>query len=556
MRRLPRPIERELAKFLGTIGFKDYGRLLWDLPDDTRPAKPAAPLAPDLCRQILDQARHDPSVVAFGASALPKLQRHVRDLISARGFSAADLLDGVEAPVEVALIVPRLDAPTTDRLATLLPMLRQAGATSFLVIVSDEQGIPRHAGALGADVSVLSWRDRYGGPAHIAARNLALFVDAIGSPAIISLNDRLGLEMIGQYGRALKTVHHLYVALDVATDAPLTNIYHLRQTAPHATLLALSETEADALRAHSAGLDGPGVAVLTDDAAKVFGLSFEDQRSDAARKVTARLLERDARPIEVASPAPAPADTIDITVTITFHNERELAVPALASLREMVEAARREGIKVEARAVLDNGDDAMRRIIRQHGTFLDDIREVAFGDAAAARNAGTQAASGRYLAFLDGDDLWGTDWLVRAYRAAEQSDDPARTIWHPAAYLAFWASDCDRASTTAEPNDSALTALFLQQSDDAPGFEPRDLLFESAWTPSCLAPRALHLRFPYRLNDYDRQIGIEDWRFNLETLGHAVRHRVVPDTVHLFRMKEGGSFGQMHQARALLPLLD
>jgi len=50
----------------------------------------------------------------------------------------------------------------------------------------------------------------------------------------------------------------------------------------------------------------------------------------------------------------------DITVTIIFHREGSLALPALASMEELVTTARGAGIRVEARAVLDNADDLTR----------------------------------------------------------------------------------------------------------------------------------------------------------------------------------------------------
>ena len=559
-RRLPRPIEKELAKFLGTIGFKDYSGLLWDLPPAKEQTEEPAPLSANVCRQILDQARHEPAIVAVGEASLPNLRRETQNLETSRGVSSTALLADTGPRPDVLLIAARLDPSTIETLIKFVTILRTRGARSFLVIVSDEGKSARSASSLSAlaDTRLIFWPDRFTGDARSGPRHLALLIHVLGAATVISLRSRLGLETIGWYGRALKSFHRLHALLDVPANAPFTDIYYLRLTAPHATILAVSDASAAALRAAGTGLGGLQVAALGNEAAgTIIGDVFEDRRSPASRTAIARLLGEAREPrIEIAAAPSATNDRVDLTVTIVFHGERELAVPALASLRDMVEAARRDGIGVESCAMLDKADDATRRLVREHGSFLDDIREVAFGDLGSVRNAGAEIARGRFLAFVDGDDLWGADWLARAYRDAARSDDPLRTVWHPETLLAFWASDCDRTSGTPVPHEGVLTGVSIQQSGDAAGFDSRDLLFENMWSANCFAARELHLRFPYRPDDWSRQIGIEDWRFNLETLGHGINHFVVPDTVHLIRMKEGGSLGQAHETKASLPLLD
>ena len=51
-----------------------------------------------------------------------------------------------------------------------------------------------------------------------------------------------------------------------------------------------------------------------------------------------------------------------------------------------------------------------------------------------------------------------------------------------------------------------MSGFFIQQSQDSPGFEPRDLLFENLWSANCFAARELHLRFPYRRDEWARQL--------------------------------------------------
>ena len=61
---------------------------------------------------------------------------------------------------------------------------------------------------------------------------------------------------------------------------------------------------------------------------------------------------------------------MDITVSIIFHKEAAYAVPALASMKLLVSATRSVGLTVEARALMDNADEATTQIVEQQGDWL------------------------------------------------------------------------------------------------------------------------------------------------------------------------------------------
>ena len=546
--RLPRVIEKEFAKLLSTLGFSEYASALWNLAARTRSPTSDCEFKEGFAEPVVDQAKFDPAVIASREINLPRLRRMKRNLQNTRGASSPRLLGDLDDRPAIVVLVGPLDPPTRD-LLMLIDRLSRSSAQSFVVIGTEGDRHPAKTPACNDKCRYIHWPDRFSGDAASSARHLALFLHVSGANSIIVSGSRLGFQTIGQYGCALKNFQRLFVFFDVPETTFFLDVYHLRLIAPHATICARSQEEAEVLRSSAIGVVGPKIAVLRDDLEAILGTRFEDLRSTSSQTVFAKLLGRHQREQDSSDQCGlATIADCDVSVAILFHRERELAVPALASLGRMVEMAREDGISVEVRALVDRGDDLTRKIVAEHGGFLDDIREFDFGSPALARNAATALARGRFLAFLDGDDLWGADWLSRGVKAAASSP---RTIWHPEALFAFWASDCDRTS-----DQDMLSGFLIQQSSDSPSFDRRDLLFENMWSVNAIAATDIHRQFPYRADEWAKQVGIEDWRWNLDTLGHGLAHAVVPDTVHLIRIKETGSFGQLHNAKALLPFLD
>lgn len=243
-------------------------------------------------------------------------------------------------------------------------------------------------------------------------------------------------------------------------------------------------------------------------------------------------------------------DMFDISITIVFHKEGGYAMPALASMNDLVERARGEGLTIEARALLDRADEETKRIVLHRGEWLDDIENVSFGELGLTRNYGARTARGEFLSFLDGDDLWGEEWLTSAYHLAISQPD---AIWHPELLYFFNEDDFDRRTETEELSPQIESHLMWHKASTFA--DPNAILMQNLWSANVFASRDIHLKHPYRAVDREKGMGFEDWSWNLETLHADIPHLVVQDTVHLIRQKPVGSLGRSLASEGILPFI-
>jgi hypothetical protein len=239
----------------------------------------------------------------------------------------------------------------------------------------------------------------------------------------------------------------------------------------------------------------------------------------------------------------------DVTVVIVFHDEGVYALAALDSMMDNVRAARAEGLVVETRAILDRPSEQTRDLVRRSGRWLDSVDEVSFGDLGLTRNAAARSAKGEFLAFLDGDDLWGERWIVDAFRCASASAEDA--IWHPQYVYFFDDNGYNHHSQTERPSPYCRAGYGIHLPSTATGFDPRSLIFANAWTANALTPRRIHIKFPYGPADVSRAVAFEDWGWNIKTLNSGIAHLVVESAVHAVRRRDPSLSTTMRAAGAL-----
>lgn len=556
-RRLPKWFEKEFAKFLSTLGFAEYGGLLWDLANAPQADAPEPAAVPtEIVRQIVDQARHDPCVLSAGVDALARLPQIDATTLDHAGVDVAGLFRAIDGRFDAIVMI----AHQADVTALAGLGLEDARAPKTLVIVLEEMSdqvsrvAPRPA---TTGPTWLFWRDHCRGAGADDPRLLAMFAHALGPATILVGRTKLAYQMIARFGRALGPFHRFVALVTTGDLAPAWQgalLRHIRAIVPYAEILADNAQTARSL-SMKLGVPAQDMMVLgegDDVARRVFGAELADRRSQREIAVTERLLGT-SRPPSVRPVAPAPRSSVEVSVVLVCHREGPLTVPALASLGDLLEGARAAGLSVEARAVLDCGDAATAALLSKCA-WLDGVTEVAFGDPGSSRNAGAAAARGRYCAFLDGDDLWGASWLTRAFAAATEAPE-ASAVWHPEYIYLFHEADADVTISEAHASAPVQSCYLKQGSSAAPDFDARALLLDNLWSANAFALREIFLDVPYRASSSDTRHGIEDWRWNLETLGLGIQHRVVPDTVHIIRVKDGDSMSKRHEAGGLLPIL-
>ena len=221
--------------------------------------------------------------------------------------------------------------------------------------------------------------------------------------------------------------------------------------------------------------------------------------------------------------------TPDVTAILTAHAEGKLAATSLVSFERAIAEARQAGLVVEGLIVLDRADASTRA---QFAGVEPRFRVIMTdeGDPGQARNAGVAAAEGRFVTFLDGDDLWSSNWIVLAYRLC--AAEPDKVIAHSEVNIVF----------------GVERHMWWHADSRLPGFDPTYLRIGNYWDAMSCAARALFQRFPFVANDLRLGFGHEDWHWNCVTLVAGIDHRPAIGTAH-FKRKRPGS--QMAKCNAI-----
>ncbi|MEK6420531.1 MAG: glycosyltransferase family A protein [Burkholderia gladioli] len=213
--------------------------------------------------------------------------------------------------------------------------------------------------------------------------------------------------------------------------------------------------------------------------------------------------------------------TFDITAVINGHAEGLLAHASLRSLKQSADFAEQHGLRVEWLAVLDRPTaltvDVFDEFARAHPALR--VLRVDHGDLGYSRNTAAEAAQGDYIAFLDADDIWSEDWLLRAHACARA--DSRDIAWHPEVNVYF----------------GVARNLFLHMDMEDPRFHLANLAYSNAWTSLCFVRTAFLRSVPYAGTHLKHHIGYEDWCWNIDVIEHGGLHKIVPHTAHAIRSR-------------------
>jgi len=185
-------------------------------------------------------------------------------------------------------------------------------------------------------------------------------------------------------------------------------------------------------------------------------------------------------------------------------------------------------LSCELLVILDCSDGLTKATIEMAlGTESALILDTDFGDPGLARNQAAEACQGKYLSYLDADDLWSYNWLTSAWVMLQKSPD---IIAHSQCNIIF-----------GDHND-----VWWHVDSDSVDFDPDYLVWSNYWDSLSFSDSENYRRFPFRPNNLEQGFGHEDWLWNHQTLLSGLSHRPVANTIHFKRARKGSQMTKVN----------
>jgi glycosyltransferase involved in cell wall biosynthesis len=229
--------------------------------------------------------------------------------------------------------------------------------------------------------------------------------------------------------------------------------------------------------------------------------------------------------------------TTDLTLVVTAHNETTVCGPTMRAADVAVEAARMRGYRVQTIIGLDDATEATSAYFHQPHFDHWERRILHERDLGRVRNALVPECEGRYIAFLDADDLFSENWLAEGVAeldaAAERGE---RAVAHPELNVVF----------------DGQRGVLLNLDQGSPLFTPYYLYVRHYYDSLCMAPRQAYLEIPYVTRDVPNGLSYQDFQWTIETMAAGWRHRVVRDTIIFKRRRDVSLVTESNQRRSVV----
>ena len=211
-----------------------------------------------------------------------------------------------------------------------------------------------------------------------------------------------------------------------------------------------------------------------------------------------------------------------LSIIVTAHHEGLIAHKTMRSIERAVSLLRDSDISYEIIISIDRGDEETIRYFSNYTALPIAIHQWDHGDLAQSRNSAITKAHGRFIAFIDADDLMSANWLRDGVQFLT-THSYGKYVAHSAYTIEFEGASAivEKVGHTNKDRDTLLSVL------------------SGRWNSVIIAPSTLLRQFPYAPNSPG--YGYEDWFMSCQFIQHGVKNVLIPETAIFVRRKATGS---------------